>query len=324
MKFKTLGTIVVIIAVAVVLGIVLTRGKVATNGTPQESSSPAVNAPIKITANLAVKDDPVRAKMAQNGLAMAINEINNNGGVEGRPINLETVDSKGAKPNSLSTNLNSQTLTIYLDADIEAVNNGRMLTNSFSTWRRPQPEADLALSYFQKKGIKKIFLITDPVTDSDPVLAAFKKEASRHNVEIIDNATFPRSGEAQDLLAKIKSAKADAVFMDLQDQEIVVPQWAEGFYFALPHKPDATFAETYKLLNKTEPAFGAGAAYDAVYMISRAAADKPVDLDKYMHGTNFKTVGYGNITFDELGGITTPENYYEMRQVKGGKSVVIK
>ncbi len=67
--------------------------------------------------------------------------------------------------------------------------------------------------------------------------------------------------------------------------------------------------------------FGASTSYDTVFMIAEVLRDKPEDIDKYMRSRTFKTVSYGEVTFDDIGGITTNENYFTIKQIQGGVPV---
>ncbi len=97
--------------------------------------------------------------------------------------------------------------------------------------------------------------------------------------------------------------------------------WFEGFYFYGPKKPNSAFLSSYTSTYKVDPVFGASTAYDSVYMIAKALADKPADLNSYMRKTTFDTVSYDKVTFDALGGVSTPENYFVMKQIRKGVPV---
>jgi hypothetical protein len=59
-------------------------------------------------------------------------------------------------------------------------------------------------------------------------------------------------------------------------------------------------------------------------MIAQALKDHPSDLNSYMRTTTFDTVSYGKVTFDTIGGISTPEDYFVMKQIKNGQAVEVK
>ncbi len=307
MNKKTPGIVLLVIVVIAVVGLILYRGKThSSEPTISDvhetvtNNSASSHEPITIHATLSLTGAPLWGRAAESGINTAIKEINDNGGINGRPLVLVTEDTKGTKPDAIVASIKSDTLTIYPDSDIEAIQNGKRLANTFSTWGRLEPKADRALEYFSKHAVKKLFLLTD-----NPTFATIlKAKAAQHGVEIIGSGTD---------VIQAKSAKAGAVFMDLRDEENVIPQGADGFYLSLPRK-----------LNTKDPMEVVGTSYDAIYMIARATKDQPADLGRYMRGVNFKTTGFGNITFDELGGITTPENYYVVLQVKGGKAVEVK
>ncbi len=94
----------------------------------------------------------------------------------------------------------------------------------------------------------------------------------------------------------------------------------EGIYFYSPERPDNSFFQTYKDKYETNPVFGAGPAYDTVFMIAEVLKDKPEDIDKYMHSRSFKTVSFGDVTFDEIGGVVAKDSYFTVKQVVNGEA----
>ncbi len=83
---------------------------------------------------------------------------------------------------------------------------------------------------------------------------------------------------------------------------------------AVVKRPSPEFVASYRETYKQDPNFAAASAYDAVYILARADAEQPKDIGHYMRSTNFKTVNYGNITFDDKGAVNTPGNYFEIKK----------
>lgn len=250
-------------------------------------------------------------------------------------------------------NVPEGSLIISPDAGIEAVNKPNLHPRVFSTWYRTQPKSDLAVQHMADHGRKKLYLLVQ----NDPyyvTVSEFMEQAAKANgVEIVGKDLLTPESDMKAILPKIARSRADTVFFAFYDErlnteflkrqkeilgaEIAVygdefvqqnyertdynPAWFEGIYFYAPRKPDEGFYNAYVSRYQKEPVFGASTTYDAVHMIAQALADQPKDMDQYMRSTSFKTVSYGQVSFDEIGGIKAPENYFTIKQVQDGKAV---
>lgn len=251
--------------------------------------------------------------------------------------------------------LKPNTLMISPDAGTEGVNGTKVHTNVFSTWYRTQPKSELAVKHMAAHGVKKLYIIVQ--NDSYYVSAVGFTEAAakKYGIEVVGKDMLSEGTDMQTILTKAAAKKPDAVFVALYDEKQNVdflkkhgallgatvkvygdefiqqnynnttsynPQWFEGFYFYTPKQANTAFVEKYKAAYGKDPIFGASTAYDSVYMIAKALKDKPADLNSYMRATKFATVSYGEVTFDEIGGISTLESYFVIKQVQGGATVV--
>ncbi|MDB5254307.1 MAG: putative high-affinity branched-chain amino acid transporter, amino acid-binding protein [Parcubacteria group bacterium] len=249
--------------------------------------------------------------------------------------------------------LKPNTLMISPDAGTEGVNGVKIHPNVFSTWYRTQPKSELAIKHMAEHGKKRLYIITQNDSYFVTVLGFMEAAAKKYGVEIVGEEKLNAGTDIQSILTKVKAKNPDAVFYSLYDEkenidflkknkslldpsvsiygdELVQQnytrtdydqKWFEGFYFYGPKSPNPMFSKLYKETYGKDPIFGASVAYDSVFMIAKALEDEPADLNSYMRQTKFKTVSYGTVTFDEIGGIETPEDYFVMKQIKNGVAV---
>ncbi|MFA5838645.1 MAG: ABC transporter substrate-binding protein [Candidatus Paceibacterota bacterium] len=367
----------VILWVVVVL-IVLVGGYFLITAPTEEETSP-----IKIGAAFPLTGDAsIWGEVALNGIKLAVQEINDEGGINNRKIELIMEDTRSTSKDSVSavsklqnidkvksilvgwldvyqgaeSVLKPNTLMISPDAGIEAVNGVKIHPNVFSTWYRTQPKSELAIKHMANSGAKKLYIIAQNDSYYTTAVSYMEEAAKKYGIEIVGKDMLNPGTDIQSILVKVADKKPDVVFVALYDEKenvgflkkgkillgskIVVygdefvqqnytrtdynKDWFEGFYFYGPKIPNIKFFNKYKSVYNVDPVFGASTAYDSVYIIAKAVKDNPSDLDLYMRKTKFDTVSYGTVTFDTIGGITTLENYFVMKQIKNGVSVDIK
>ncbi len=119
----------------------------------------------------------------------------------------------------------------------------------------------------------------------------------------------------QDTMSKEANAFSTDALTVLPDTDAVGKNVVSTWYGVAPagyapRSPEKSFVDTYKKAFGEAPAYGASNAYDAVYVLARVATEQPKDLARYMQSTNFRTVSFGKITFDENGKVYTPESYF--------------
>lgn len=337
---------------------------------------------LKIGAALGLTGDAaVWGEASRNGAELAVNEINRNGGVNGRKIELIVEDTKSTSKDTLSAVSKLKTidkvdsflvtwLDVYQgsesllpdgkimispDAGVEAVNGAKTHSRVFSTWYRTGPKSELAVKHMSEQGIKKLYVIVQ--NDSYYATAAqFIEDAShKYEVEIVGKEMLNPGTDIKTVLVKIKSAKPDAVFFAFYDEEMnfeflkrretylgskvtiygdeFVQQnyqredmkgLFENIFFHAPQRQERTFVDAYKAAYGKDPIFGASTSYDAVYMMAELFRDRPENIDSYMRSTTFNTVTYGEVTFDAIGGISTPSNTFTIQQIKNGIAIEAK
>ncbi len=100
--------------------------------------------------------------------------------------------------------------------------------------------------------------------------------------------------------------------------------WLEGIKYYVPAIPAKEFSNTFKDKYAHLPMFSAATTYDTVYVLAKSLQDNPRDVSSYMATSEFKTITYGLITFDQVGGVISKNAAITVRQIVNGKGVEIK
>ncbi len=240
-------------------------------------------------------------------------------------------------------------IMISPDAGIEAVNGVSVHPGVFSAWYRTEAKSDLAVKHMSEHGIKKLYIIAQNDSYYATAVQFMESSAKKYGVQIVGTEMLNAGADIKTTLTKIGAEKPDAVFFAFYDEQInseflkrrtaylgtsvaiygdefVQQNYArdamaglfESIYFYAPQKQEKAFLSAFKGRYGTDPVFGASTSYDAVYMLAKAFADKPQNVDEYMRSTKFKTVSYGEVTFDALGGISTKNNYFTIQKITNG------
>lgn len=247
--------------------------------------------------------------------------------------------------------INPDSFIISPDSGVEAINGEKTHPRIFSTWYRTQPKSELAIKHMSEHGVKTLYLLGENDSYYTTALTFMKEAADKYGITIV-GVEQPTSADAlKTIFVKIKEKNPDAVFFAFYDEqksyeflakyksftkqnvkvygdELIRQNYAsdkypkgtfEGIYFYSPMNPDNTFTEKYRARFNTEPVFGASTSYDAIYMIAKALEKNPTDVDTFFKNNSFDTVSYGKTTFDELGGVSPKQDYFEMKQIINGK-----
>ena len=247
------------------------------------------------------------------------------------------------------------TILIAPDAGVEAVNGTTNHPGVFSTWYRSGPKAELAVKFMSERGAKSLYILTENDSYYETFGQFLHNAAQKYDVRVIGHEKLNADTDVRTTLAKIRSAQPDAVFFAFYDQsknteflnlyrnsfadntivfgdEITFQNYLSGdypkelfnnIYFFAPRKPDEIFFANYTTRFGTEPVFGAGPTYDAVYILAKMFEDAPANPDEYLHSHTFNTASFGQITFDKIGGVQTTQNYFSIQQIQNGELVEI-
>jgi branched-chain amino acid transport system substrate-binding protein len=225
---KTIIWAVIIIVIIVVLVWVGSRN----------SDQPQINKPIKIGVS-AVLSGPAAfiGESYMAGLKVAQKEINDNGGVNGRPIELLVEDNKNLAQDGLSafralelkkSDLIIQTMSAatvpvapvakesgipmfvsLVFADVLSVND-----NAVSFFPSPRDDAQATVEDMQASGVKKVGIVWVNTEYGKASLDAFVSEAKNVGIEILSSESF--LGDAKDFatpILKVLSVKPEAVYV---------------------------------------------------------------------------------------------------------------
>ena len=187
----------------------------------------------------------------QNGVTLAIEEINAKGGINGQPLTLEVEDTEGTNPKTLTavkkllevSNVNYLVGPTWLDSmqsAIPVIEQHHIITLTpstaitivnpegknkflFSTYQRLDKQLEFLFEQFQKNGVKKIYL----AFDEDPWWADIRKRVGdlckKAKIEIVHDDSF-KIGETEfrASIQRQKTYKPDALLLGLSADSAVL------------------------------------------------------------------------------------------------------
>lgn len=340
---------------------------------------------IKIGAALMLTgDQPSWGEAARNAALMAVDDINAQGGIQGKNVQLVIEDMQGTSKGSIAAvskliNVDNvaailgptwidvyqgaielvkdnNTVLISPDAGIEAVNGETLHRNVFSTWYRTDVKAKMIAEYMARSGVKKLAQLYQNDSYYIDFANRIEKYAKQNGIQvIITEMVNTGTTDVRTSTLKLKASGADAIIFGLYEEKAIfnflkvrrdsfpsMPLFADEFaadnytkkeYAGLYENtvyfhavaPESGFKEVYEKRFKTPPLFGAAPAYDAMTVIARMLNENGLGVDQnaYLRATKFKSVGYGEMTFDEIGGIKTENNQFNLWKVTANKALKV-
>ncbi len=244
-------------------------------------------------------------------------------------------------------------LVISQDAAIESVNTPTNHQNVYSLWYRTSDKARVTLDDMSNSNVKDLFVILQRDSYYSKLLEFLEQEALKQGIKIIGKEMLDPSDDARTTVAKISERKPDAVFFGSYDEALSLnffkryyestqtkarlygdefieqnigssnfsPSWLEGISYYVPATIDPIFVDKFKKQFDREPKFSAGTTYDTIYVIAKYLSDHPGNIPSYMKSTKFQTVTYGEIGFDEIGGVIADKPAITMKKILNGKMV---
>lgn len=229
--------------------------------------------------------------------------------------------------------------------------------NVFSTWYRTDVKAKMVAKYMVDNGVKRLAGLYANDSYYLDFSARIEKYAKEYGIEIVATEKINEGAtDIRTLALKIKDSKPDAVFFGFYDEKNILgflrvhkdtfpsvplygdeivhdhylkPEYKdlyEGTVYFHATIPQSDFVLKYKARFGIDPVFGAGTAYDATMIISKMLEEKGINTatnqpnyDAYLRSTTFDTVSYGSMTFDEIGGVKTENNQFDLWKVSGNK-----
>jgi len=234
MKKTWIGLIAIVALGLVVWGVSSMGGKQATNDT----GAVKIGAVLPLTGDAAVYGEPLNKV-----LQIAVGEINANGGINGRQVELLVEDGKcnGQDAASAAQKLinvdgvkviiggfcSSESLAmvpIAAAAKVALISPGSSspkLTNASPYFVRNYPSdsaqgAVLANIAFTDKGWKKVAFIQEQTDYAQGVYSAFSAEFTKLGGTVTNEAFPTETADFRSLVSKVKSGNPDAVFLSVQ------------------------------------------------------------------------------------------------------------
>lgn len=203
---------------------------------------------IRIGAAVTVSGDASSwGEQERNALLMAQEEINSNGGIDGRNIELVIEDTKSTSkdtitafqklinfdkleyvigstwmdsyPGAQGIIKDSSTLVITPSASATAIQQPEKINNLFSSWYRSDTLAKGFIDTAVKQGDKRIAIVFANDSFYEEFLGFLKEEAEKQGVTIVRaDLVNPGTRDVKTLLSVIKSENVDAIIFDMSEE----------------------------------------------------------------------------------------------------------
>ena len=255
-------------------------------------------------------------------------------------------------PGAQGTVTGKKIVMISPDAGAEAINTPTKYENIFSSWYRSQPKAELFAKHLHDNGVKRLDIIVQNDAYYTDLANRIEIESKKFGIEIVRKELI-NGGDAdfRTLVTKIKSDNVDMVFAALYDQKAIdaffknrsqifpdmklssdefgqdyvdnadYAKLVNNMYFFSATRQDDSFEVKFKQKYNEVPKFGASNSYDAIMILAQALEKDPEHLADYISKTQFDTVTFGKMGFDDVHGATTKNTTYVMKQVVDGNVV---
>lgn len=241
-------TKIIIGIVVVVLVVLFGSGKFSASKNSVTKEPVKIGATLALTGNLSYLGEAER-----NGLVLAAEEINANGGISGRPIKLIVEDNQGDAKNAV-TNVNKM---ISLDKADVLVSAFSHITNAIKTIAADNNKVMLYIASIREvaqenklffrdywdagdhgkaladlvnsKGYKSVNYLTEISGAATSFEKAFNDEAEKFGIKIVHKESFdPNATDLLTPLTKIKASKADALVVVAWRQESILMSQLKG------------------------------------------------------------------------------------------------
>lgn len=227
---------IAIIAIGIIAGIIIINNK----------PSPTSSETIKIGGAFTLTGDAAEwGEQARNGAELAVLEINERGGIDGKKLELIVEDTKSTSKDTVSavtklqnvdgaralivswldvyqgaeSTLKNDAYIISPDAGIEAINGELVKPRVYSTWYRTGPKSELAVKHMAERGVKKLYLLAENDSYYTGALGFMKEAARKYGIEIV-GSDQPTSADAlKSIMVKVKQKSPDAVFFAFYDEQ---------------------------------------------------------------------------------------------------------
>lgn len=301
----------------------------------------------------------------RNGAMLAVEEINKNGGINGKPVEILIEDTMSDNLKTLSAvrklidihRLNVIIGPTWMDSygspapvaqheniiiitpsgAITAIKSKENYKNVFSTWYRSDIQLQKLPKYFSETQNKKIALIISNDSFWDDAVSNFKSKTKENDIDIVAEYKInPSEKDLRTQIIKLKQINPDIVFFGFSSEQNLVAflnqkknlypaaklfttesieeftknkdirDLLDGINYISPKILENGFYSKYKEKYGIEPIYSASNSYDAVNIILEAIKNENIDtnsIGKYLLNNKFKTITFGNVDFDDIGGV---------------------
>jgi len=337
---------------------------------------------VKIGAAFALSGDAAEwGEMSLKGAQLAVDELNQKGGINNTSVRLVVEDTGSNAKRSMSAvsklaNVDkvegivgpswldiyhgpasiaesSDIVMITPDSGTEAMNDSQKLPNVYSTWYRIEPKVRLLAKEIAKKH-DTLFIITPNDSFYIHFGGMLKKFAEEEGITVVGHEKFNDDSDVRAELLNVRKSKAGSIFFtsysekhfgeyarsikeissdialygdeftkEYIDKDKFINE-LEGVVYFHAVKPQSSFVESFEQKYDVSPAFGASTSYDAVYMFAQTFENKKSGQSdaEYIDTNIFDAVSYGKIGFDDIGGVTTENQQYDLFQLVDGQPVL--
>ncbi len=232
---KSKAWVVVLLVIIIAIAVVANK--------PKNSSGET----IKIGGAFALTGDvAVYGEADRDGAQLAVDEINANGGINGKQLQLIVEDTRSTARDTVTaftklknidkadyflvsfadsypgteSLVDKDEMLISPDGSPEVMNGTVMHDTVFGTWYRTQPKSELAVRHMAEMGKKKIYVIANNDAYFSMVVDYTKEAAKKYGLEVVGVDLMGNNADIKSLLPKVKASGADALFFSTMDQGI--------------------------------------------------------------------------------------------------------
>ena len=231
-------------------------------------------------------------------------------------------------------------ITISPSTSITAIHKKSNVNDTiFSTWFRSDNQVRNIMQNISDKGIKNISLFYQNDTFTLDVVNIIKSESAEYGMSVVHEfATNGHESDFKTALLKAKNNKAEVIVfwfagagetvpflkqrkvLEMDEIPLYTTEWIQGFvnndeykditnniYYSVPELNNQ-FIDQYEELYGVKPGLSASNAYDTLNIlietIEKVGTD-PTAIQEYLENTEFETITFGKVSFDEIHGVDT-------------------
>lgn len=249
-------------------------------------------------------------------------------------------------PGSQNLIKGTDVMMVTPSANATTIQEPQVLPNLYSFWYRTEHDANMFAKIIRDSGKKTVSILALNDAYFVTFIDLLKKQLENTDVKVISTEYVNYGSDPKPTLEKQYVLKPEAVLVASYDPVVANKAYqyinqrydasilkmatnikeylasdsnqtslVNGYYFIKAKAADERFIERYENAFGLKPDFSASQAYDAVMFLA-----KTIKLGKVP--VSFDTASFGTITFDEVHGITSNKQLYDVYKVIDGKEVL--